>query len=159
MKHVASSSNEAAIAVAQELKEKYQALLKTVGKRQEVKSELTAGQMLFLAFDSLFNSVDEALKELRIHMLSFEIPAEWRGIEAFETCDRITAETLNPSLFELQESITFTKRMSVVSNFFAMCKKSMLCFKADGAENFVTGDDLVRPVKAFLTGNASSYLH
>ncbi len=74
---------------------------------------MTAGQMLLLAFDTLFNNVDNALEDLRMAVAEFsvEVPEEWAaGVDVVAESRVLAAESTRPDLYELLDLTTFMNR-------------------------------------------------
>ncbi len=128
------SANEATVSVARSVKLRYLELICQIsgqafaadknggtdagdiaGNKVTVGStgEMSSGQMLLLAFDTLFNNVDSALCELRAAAAEAlqEVPEEWvAGIDVVAKADVLTAESIRPDLIELLDLTTFMNR-------------------------------------------------
>ena len=120
------SSNEAVLNVARSVKQKYLDLIRFVSSSQSLSGdgkeddsyenkggEVSSGQMLLLAFDTLFNNMDAALCELRAAAAeaSLVVPEEWiGGVDAVAEAEVIIKEAVTPEIIELLDLTTFMNR-------------------------------------------------
>ncbi len=142
--------------MARSVKAKYLALLKSIGEAQECDS-LSSGQMLFLAFDTLFNNVDAALADAKLAFGELKPPpTTWQeGIETVFLSARLSSDTTRFEVAELTELVTFMQRLLVLKEFFALCTRSMICFKAESSSaasegTLPSGEAMAQPVKYYL---------
>ena len=87
-----SNDTASVIAVSKTLRSQYQQLIKKLNETGTSKGELNEkmssttieqGKMLFLAFNSLFDSVDSSIKEVKTSLKSCQVPETWSvGIDS-----------------------------------------------------------------------------
>lgn len=138
--------------MSRQMQQSYEQLIQLASSNQQ-RDSLTAGQMLLLAFDSLFNNVDSVMMELRDLELSQEVPEAFLGVDVVREAARIVKRSLDDELFDLLRLSTFVARLTLLRDFFTLCRRTMLSFKADPSalgQMLPTGDELARPVKVFL---------
>lgn len=108
--------------------------------------------MLFLAFDALFNNIDHAVVDLNLSTSVMEVPEEWLGIDAVSESKKIVSSNMNPALSEQLSLLAFLNRIIVIKEYFNLCQRSLVCFKADPesyGQMLPNGDEMARPVKHF----------
>lgn len=119
---------------------------------------LEPGQLLLVAFNSLFDKVDDAFAELGDNLKKLDTDPAWiHGVEGIENSFKIIPLGFSKNagfVKGLAELSTTLNRLVVLREYFRMCTKCMRCFKGDPAvigQLFPVGDEIARPVKLFAT--------
>lgn len=136
-----------------ELKTKYLLLSAVISEAQQ-QDGLTSGQMLFLAFDTLFSNVDSALEEMQCAYKLVDVPEEWLGVDTVSQGKNLVDLHSDPEYADLNSLGAFLCKLLVLKEFYSLCTRSMLSFKADVnvlGQTIPDGDELARPVKVFMT--------
>ena len=136
------------------MRDKYNGLILGIAQAQE-RDNLTAGQMLLLAFDSLFNNLDTANADLRAAAAAdaLDVSPDWASVDVFAAARDLGTVSSRPEMHELLDLTIFMHRILVVKEFFSLCTRSMVVFKAEASQLgqlLPTMDEVARPVKLFL---------
>lgn len=140
-----------------EMKSSYDNLILSITETQTREARLTPGQMLFLAFDSLFNNLEFASDKLKTMTLGQQT-AKCHSIEsALHKMNRVAAAAATENATEISSLVAlslFVCRLVLLRDFFTLCTKAMLSFMADPGvlgDMLPSGDDMARTITVYLS--------
>eukprot|EP00094_Tigriopus_californicus_P005418 TCALIF_05224-PA protein Name:"Similar to Smg1 Serine/threonine-protein kinase SMG1 (Mus musculus)" AED:0.14 eAED:0.15 QI:0/0.66/0.5/1/0/0/4/861/3250 len=119
--------------------------------------DLTPGQLLFLALNTMFTNAENSIQDLQDSIKSCpSLPENWMKIEAVANTISLTKHVAeHGDLVELRALSMFLHRILAIRDFFAVCIQAARLFKTPDQNNGLgqtmpTGDDLVRPIKSYI---------
>ena len=144
------------MSVALEMKRRYNAHIATATEAQQRGETLTSGQMLLLAFDSLFNNLDTTVRDLRAATRASPVPAQWAGLRQIAASGAWVTRVLgdDDATTALVDLSVFLCRLVLLRDFFTLCTTAMLSFKAEPrvlGEMLPSGDDMARALTQFVS--------
>ncbi|XP_058794779.1 serine/threonine-protein kinase SMG1 [Phymastichus coffea] len=153
--------------IVESLRIRFEALLSRPADLQELNQEetLTAGQMLLMGFNGLFEKLQMEGNALISTLSSVEIPASWKKIDQVREAKDMTAPIFNQAAREVLEDIFLVKRLCTIQRFFSMCREIAAAFRSEPASVFEGGlsgvysdEQLNKPIRFFTADYVSRQL-
>jgi len=143
------SPHLAAVELAGSMRHRYQQLIATAGFAEN----MSTGQMLLCAANSLFDKVDGEMNILREKVLAAPTPTECNKFTMVKTASDLSTGAFNttPGVWESLATTVFISKLELLRDFLSMCRGASMAFKAEKVGVMMpTGDILVRPVKKYV---------
>ncbi|KAK7938455.1 hypothetical protein WMY93_001781 [Mugilogobius chulae] len=129
--------------------------------------QMSAGQMLLVAFDGMFTQLETAFGLLTEKLSSLEVPTAWRKVDVLKEARASQLHFFDStSQRQLMDEIFFLKRLQTIRDFFRLCSSfsqvlsgtysSEELFPSNGpsaarasASAVVSEEQMIRPIRAF----------
>jgi hypothetical protein len=120
---------------------------------------LSAGKMLLMGFNGLFEKLSQEMHSLVNTLGSLDIPSSWKKLDQVKEAKSIAAHIFNPKVHEILEDIFLLKRLQAMSEFFGLTLEMCQSFKKGSGKHVVFNDEqLVKPVRQFIADFISRQL-
>lgn len=132
---------------------KFQTLVQT-----QSNTTLSAGKMLLMGFNGLFEKLSQEMHTLVNTLGSLEIPSSWKKLDQVKEAKSIAAHIFNPRVHDILEDIFLLKRLHTMSEFFGLTLEMCQSFKGNTKHIIFNDDQLVKPVRQFIADFISRQL-
>ncbi|KYB28836.1 serine/threonine-protein kinase SMG1 [Tribolium castaneum] len=125
---------------------------------QSQSDTLSAGKMLLMGFNGLFEKLSQEMHTLVSTLGSLDIPSSWKKLDQVKEAKSIGAHIFNPRVHDILEDIFLLKRLQTMSEFFGLVLEMCQSFKANAKHVIFNDDQLVKPVRQFIADFISRQL-
>lgn len=119
---------------------------------------LSAGKMLLMGFNGLFEKLSQEMQNLVNILGNLDIPLSWKKLDQVKESKNIAAHIFNPRVHNILEDIFFLKRLQTMSVFFGLVSEMSQSFKVPGKNVIFSDDQLIKPVRQFIADFISRQL-
>lgn len=143
------SSHKAAVELVTSMKQRYNQLVSVAG----VSETMSTGQMLLCAINSLLDKLDADMLVLRDHVLAVSVPTECSKFDLVRSAAEVSTAAFNSTagVWESLMTTLFVSKLELLRDFLALCKSASQSFKCESMGPMPTGEDLLRPVKKYVS--------
>lgn len=118
---------------------------------------LTAGRMLLMGFNGLFEKLTMEWNDLINALGSINLPNSWKNIDQVKDAKIISPHVCNSKVHSILEDIFLLKRLQAMSDFFNCCSEMCQSFKGTNSVAY-SDDQLLKPIRQFIADFISKQL-
>lgn len=147
------SPHESVQTLISELRSNFDALLQS-----QPSEPLTAGQMLLMGFNGLFDKLQEESNRLITALSTLETPICWKKVDQLREAKALAAPVFSEQTRQVLDDIFLLKRVQTMTEFFSLCGQMCRGFKGIGMATVYDDDRLSKPIRRFTADYVSRQL-